>query len=281
MKNRDTNRRLTDEQAFLAAYDAAQFPHPSVTVDVALLTVAEGRLRAVLSPRDEHPGKGKWSLPGGFVRMEESLDAAAARVLQTKVGVTGIFLEQLYTFGQPDRDPRTRVITVAYYALVDAARLPALAADAAHSGVPNFPSPSSRLPKLYLATLRVPWTGEQGGPVEAQSDDGGTLPLAFDHADILGLVVQRLRGKLNYAPLGFELLPREFTLRQLQTIHETILGRSLNKDSFRRRLLASGLIAPTGKLEEGVGHRPAELYRFGTKGRSPKKSPHPHTSRKE
>jgi 8-oxo-dGTP diphosphatase len=164
--------------------------------------------------------------------------------LQSKVGLGGIFLDQLYTFGEPNRDPRTRVITVAYYALVDAAKL------------------QNQRP----ATLLVPWTGEQGGSVQALGDDGQPLLLAFDHAEILGLVVQRLRGKLNYAPLGFELLPRDFTLRQLQEIHETILGRTLNKDSFRRRLLASELIAPTGKLEEGVGHRPAELYRFKRKG---------------
>jgi 8-oxo-dGTP diphosphatase len=264
-----------DEQAFLAAYDAAQYPHPSVAVDVALLTADEGRLRAVLTQRSEHPAKGQWSLPGGFVGMDESLDAAAARVLKTKLGLGGIFLEQLYTFGQPDRDPRTRVISVAYYALVDAARLR-----------PLTPGPSPTRgegshSKLQLASLRVPWPGEQGGPAHALDEDGKKLPLAFDHAEILGLVVQRLRGKLDYAPIGFELLPREFTLRQLQTIHETILGRTHNKDSFRRRLLASGLIAPTGKLEEAVDHRPAELYRFARPGRKSRKSTSPPTSRKE
>ncbi len=240
----------TDEQAFLAAYDAAQFPHPSVAVDVALVTVAEGRLRALLAPRQAHPHRGRWALKGSFVRMDESLDQAAQRVLAAKAGLPGIFLEQLYTFGRPARDPRTRVITVAYYALVDARRLAQrdLASQAAPGG--------------QLVTLEVPWHGEHGGPIRIVDDEGRSLPLAFDHADILGLVVQRLRGKLDYAPIGFELLPRQFTLRQLQEIHETILGRTLNKDSFRRRLLASGLIVPTGKLEQDVGHRPAELFRF-------------------
>ena len=255
-ENRKAAQQLTSdsqEQAFLAAYDAAQFPHPSVTVDVALLTADGGRLRAVVMPRDEHPERGKWALPGGFVRMEESLDRAAARVLATKVGIQGIFLEQLYTFGQPDRDPRTRVITIAYYALIDAARLA-----------------GQRKAEVQLANLYVPWQGTQGGPIRAFSEEDRPLALAFDHAEILGLVVQRLRGKLDYAPIGFELLPREFTLRDLQTIHETILGRKLNKDSFRRRLLDSGLITPTGELEQNVGHRPAELYRFGSKGRKAK-----------
>ena len=254
MKKRGT-QRVDAEQAFLAAYDASQFPHPSLTVDVALVAVDQQGLRAVLIRRAEHPDRGCWSLPGGFVQMDESLDDAADRALRTKVGVSGIFLEQLYTFGQPDRDPRTRIITVAYYALVDAARLSVAVGD-----------------QLRLGILQVPWQGEQGGSVQAYDEDGAAMSLAFDHADILGLVVQRLRGKLDYAPIGFELLPRRFTLRQLQLIHETILGRRLNKDSFRRRMLATGLLAATGKMEQGVGHRPAELYRF-------KRSAAPHAVR--
>lgn len=246
MKKKSRSRNA-GEQAFLAAYDASHYPHPSIAADVALLAVDDTGLRVVLIQRPEHPDLGKWSLPGGFVKMDESLDAAASRVLRTKVGLEGIFLEQLYTFGKPDRDPRTRVITVAYYALVDANKMPV-----AGEGEPSF----------RLATLDVPWEGERGGQIQALDESGKVLPLAFDHSDILGLVVQRLRGKLDYAPIGFELLPRTFTLRQLQSIHETILARKLNKDSFRRRMLATGLLSPTGKLEKNVGHRPAELYRF-------------------
>jgi 8-oxo-dGTP diphosphatase len=238
------------EQEFLARYDAAQFPHPSVSVDVALVTADGGNLQALLLQREHHPHRQKWSLPGGFVQMDESLDAAAARVLAAKVGMQGVFLEQLYTFGEVDRDPRTRVITVAYYALVDSAKMSKL-------GLANH--------RIRLAPLRVAWTGEQGGAVEAIDDHNKTLPLAFDHAEILGLVVKRLRGKLDYAPIGFELLPKEFSLRRLQDIHETILDRKLNKDSFRRRMLASDLVAPTGKHEADVEHRPAELYRFRRK----------------
>jgi 8-oxo-dGTP diphosphatase len=233
-----------EDRTFLAGYDAARFPHPSVTVDVALLTASAGALRAVLVRRVEPPARGSWALPGGFVRMDESLDDAAARVLREKAGLRGVFLEQLYTFGAPDRDPRTRVITVAYYALVPAAAL-------------QVTGPDTR-----LARLEVPWSGERGGTVRAVGDDGRRLPLAFDHDRILGLAVRRLRGKLDYATLGFELLPREFTLLQLQEVHETILGRRLNKDSFRRRMLESRAVAPTGRREAAVGHRPAEFYRF-------------------
>ncbi len=244
-KRRKSRRSAdADERAFLAAYDASRFPRPSVAVDVAIVTASEGELRALLVQRDEHPHRGDWSLPGGFVRMDESLDAAAARVLADKGGVENVYLEQLYTFGAPARDPRTRVLSVAYYALVHPGELP-------HSNG-----------RVRRARLGVSWSGETGGPASALDDDGTPLPLAFDHADMLGMVVKRLRGKLDYTAIGFELLPEHFTLRALQEVHETILGHALNKDSFRRRMLASGRIRPTGAQESDVGHRPAALYRF-------------------
>lgn len=239
------------ERAFLERYDPSRYPHPSVTVDVVLLTVREGALWSLLLRREEHPDKGKWALPGGFVGIREGLDAAAARILREKAGLGGVFLEQLYTFGQPDRDPRTRVISVAYYALVSAEALEG--ADRLAEGRPGGgPRP---------CRVEVPWEGETGGPVQARLD-GAELPLAFDHADILGTAVRRVRGKLDYTTIGFQLLPTAFTLLELQRVHETVLGRPLNKDSFRRRLLASGQLEATGESERDVDHRPAELYRF-------------------
>ncbi|MGV8083808.1 MAG: NUDIX domain-containing protein [Coriobacteriia bacterium] len=230
-----------DDQEFLATYDASRFDRPSVAVDVVLLTVADGVLRVLLVEREEPPQQGRWALPGTFVHMDESLEDAARRALSAKAHVgEGVFLEQLYTFGAPDRDPRTRVISVTYYALVDA----------------------ERLGSADLRRIRVPWEGETGGPVEVVSREGQPLPLAFDHAEILGLAVKRIRGKLDYSPIGFQLLPECFTLRRLQDVHETILGRPLNKDSFRRRMLASGQLEATGEREDDVEHRPAELYRF-------------------
>ena len=240
--------RPSDEQAFLASYDPDAFERPSVTVDVALLTVADRAPHALLVRRGEHPDRGRFALPGGFVGVEEDLEAAATRVLERETGLRDVFIEQLYTFGDLDRDPRTRVITVAYYALVPAARLRAAVT----------PDGDAR-----LARLVVPWAGEAGGEVEAvEAGSGARLPLAFDHAAILGMAVKRLRGKLDYAPIGYQLLPERFTLRQLQDVHESVLGRRLNKGSFRRRMLASGELRATGELEAGVGHRPAELYRF-------------------
>lgn len=235
------------EAAFLAAYDATRYDRPSLTVDVALVSAADGALHTLVVRRGEHPERGRWALPGGFVRPHESLDAAAARVLAAKTGLSGVFLEQLYTFGDPDRDPRTRVVTVAYYALVDFAR---------------FGAAAKADPGVAVGRLAVPWEGETGGPVELSSPDGRALPLAFDHADIIGMAVKRLRGKLDYAPIGFQLLPPVFTLLELQRVHETVLGKPLNKDSFRRRMLASGDLEATGTSQRDVDHRPAELYRF-------------------
>lgn len=242
-------KAVDEEQAFLARYDASVFPRPSVAVDVVLLTVRDGAISALLTRRPEHPHRGRWALPGSFLGIDESLDAAAARVLESKAGLTDIFTEQLYTFGAPDRDPRTRVIAVAYYALVEPGELDRAVAARRDAG-------------MRLARLRVPWPGETGGPVEALDEAGGGLQLAFDHAEILGMAVKRIRGKLDYAPIGFELLPDSFSLRDLRLVHEAILGRTLNKDSFRRRILDRGLVVPTGKRAAGVGHRPPELYRF-------------------
>lgn len=236
------------EAAFLQGYDASRFEHPSVTVDVVLLSIREGHLHTLLVKRAEHPFLGAWALPGGFVRMDESLDQAAARVLAAKAGLEGVFLEQLYTFGAPDRDPRTRVLSVAYYALVDPARFP----------------------EATLARIQVPWEGEEGGPVRVLSSVGKPLALAFDHGDMLALAVKRLRGKLDYSPVAFQLLPERFTLFQLQKVHETILGRKLNKDSFRKRLLAKGLLEATGEMQQDVDHRPAALYRYACAARIPR-----------
>ena len=243
----DRRRHADEERAFLAAYDASEFPHPSVAVDVATMTMTDGALHALLVRRTEHPAKGRFALPGGFVGVRESLDRAAERVLRTKAGVADIFLEQLYTFGAVDRDPRTRVISVAYYALVEAGRLMR-----AKPGVGES----------VVARIDVPWDGEKGGRVRALDEAGRALPLAFDHAAILGLVVQRMRGKVDHAPLGFQLLPKHFALRQLQAVHEAILGRRVNKDSFRRSVIARGLVVATGKTEKDVPYRPAALYRY-------------------
>jgi 8-oxo-dGTP diphosphatase len=220
---------------------------PAVSVDVVLISAADGTLRTLLVRRAAAPAKGQPALPGGLLGPDEPLDAAAARVLREKAGLSGVFLEQLYTFGAPRRDPRGRTLSVAHYALCDFAR---------------FAATRRAAPETLAAHIVVPWEGETGGPVELRDEAGRPLALAFDHAEIVGMAVKRLRGKLGYAPIGFQLLPASFTLLELQRVHETILGHPLNKDSFRRRMLASGELEATGERQEDVEHRPAERYRF-------------------
>jgi 8-oxo-dGTP diphosphatase len=235
-----------NEAEFLESYDAGAYRRPSVAVDLVLMSVVEDRPAVLLGRRAEHPHLGKWALPGGFVGVDESLDAAARRVLAVKAHMDSAWVEQLYTFGAVDRDPRTRVISIAYFALLPAER---------------FAAALKASPDLALARLVVPWSGEAGGPVEAWDDDGTPLPLAFDHDEMLGLAIRRLRGKLDYSDVAFALLPDLFTLRDLQAVHEAILGTRLNKPAFRRRLLDRGRLEPTGERETGASFRPAELYR--------------------
>ncbi len=236
-----------DEAEFLKTYNPNLFPRPSVTVDLVLLSVVNGRLAALLTKRDEHPAKGHWALPGGFVGIDESLDQAARRILKSKAKLPGAWLEQLYTFGSPQRDPRMRIISVAYFALLPPAEF--AAALRAHED-------------LTLAELDVAWDGHTGGPVGACITQGRECLLAFDHADILGYAVLRLRGKVDYTPIAFALLPVLFTLRQLQDVHEAIHGTRMNKPAFRRRMLDKGWLHGTGERESGASFRPAELYRF-------------------
>lgn len=222
------------------------FEHPAVAVDLVLVTVVDGALRVLLMRRDDDAVVGgEWALPGGFVHIDKSLEETVEGVLRDKANVQDIYLEQLGTYGAVDRDPRGRVISVAYFALIPSKLL--FAANRAAD-------------RLQLSRIQVPWEGERGGLVDALNDEDKPLTLAFDHAVLLGEVVKRLRRKLDYTGIGFELLPELFTLADVQQIHEAILGRSLAKPAFRRKLLDRGLIRATGKSERRGAHRPAELY---------------------
>lgn len=203
-----------------------------VTVDCVVfgLDAVKADLRVLLIRRAIPPFKGGWALPGGFVLEGESLEEAARRELREETGLERVFLEQLYTFGEPGRDPRGRVVSVAYYALVNLNEHP---------------------PKASSDAEGAAWT-----PVKA-------LPkLAFDHADMLQTALARLKGKLTYEPVGFELLPRKFTLSQLQRLYESVLERPLDKRNFRKKLLGMDLLVDTAEIEKGVAHRAARLYRF-------------------
>ncbi len=214
-----------------ANYDPAQFERPSVTVDVVLFTLRERRLQTLLIQRGEQPFAGSWALPGGFVRPDETLDEAARRELAEETGVTEAVLTQLRAFSDPSRDPRTRVITVAYTALISSDRL-TLRADTDAADARWFAL--DRLPK----------------------------PLAFDHEAILGCALSALRDRLETSrTVAQGLLPIRFTLSQLQEVYETLLGAPLDKRNFRKWVLTTCLVTPTDEEVRGP-HRPALLYEF-------------------
>ena len=207
-----------------------EYPRPSVTVDCVVFGFDEGDLKVLLIRRDLEPHRGKWALPGGFVNMDESLDDAAMRELREETGLPKLYLEQLYTFGAPGRDPRGRVISVAYYALVKLADYaPAAASDAS----------------------AVAWFSVADAP-----------SLAFDHSGILDTAIKRLKGKVRYQPIGFELLPTKFTLSQLQHLYEAILEQALDKRNFRKKIQSFGLLIELDEIEQDVAHRAARLYKF-------------------
>lgn len=206
-----------------------EYPHPAVTVDVVIFTIRNDELKVLLIKRAMEPFNGQWALPGGFVGMEESLPDAAKRELREETGVDAAYLEQLYTFGEPKRDPRERVISVAYYALMPSDALEIKAASDAEG---------------------VGWFG---------IDD---LPkLAFDHPEILDMALERLAAKLDYSTIAFQLVPEEFTMPELRHLYELITREELDARNFAKRILALNVIEPTGQDRRDGAHRPAKLYR--------------------
>jgi 8-oxo-dGTP diphosphatase len=207
-----------------------QYPHPAVTTDIVIFTIRQDELKVLLIKRALPPFQGEWALPGGFVNLDESLEAGARRELAEETGVTDVYLEQLYTFGALDRDPRERVITVAYYALIPSDKVEIRAATDAEG---------------------VSWFGMQELP-----------ELAFDHEQILQVAHERLAAKLDYSTIAFQFMPKEFTLTELQRVYELILREPIDKRNFRKRILSLNLIRETGKARKIGAHRPAKLYRI-------------------
>ncbi len=206
-----------------------EYPHPAVTVDIVIFTIRDDQLKLLLIRRAGEPYQGKWALPGGFVALDEDLEQAARRELEEETGVAGVYLEQLYTFGKPDRDPRERVITVAYYALIPSDKLQLRAASDAEA---------------------VGWFGLDELP-----------ELAFDHPKIVEMAHERLVAKLEYSTIAFQFLGETFTLSELQSVYEIIQREPLDKRNFRKWVLAMEQIEETGEARRDGPHRPAKLYR--------------------
>ncbi len=203
---------------------------PALAVDCVVFGLDDTDLKVLLIQRDLEPFAGAWALPGGFVHLDETLDEAARRELREETGLSKVFLEQLYTFGDLQRDPRERVVTVAYYALV---RL------------------SDHQVQAATDARNAAWFGVDDLP-----------DLVFDHADILDLALKRLQGKVRYQPIGFELLPPKFSLTRLQRMYEIILERPLDKRNFRKKVLSLDILQDLDEVEQDVAHRAARLYRF-------------------
>ncbi len=231
----ESNPSMSDQAVDPSKSYCYRYPHPAVTTDVVLFTIREDSLQLLLIERGNEPFKGSWALPGGFVDIDEDLEAGAARELAEETGVENLYLEQLGTFGTPGRDPRERVISVAYLALAPETRLAVRAGDDAAA---------------------ADWF-----PVKALP------PLAFDHAEIIEVAHQRLVGKLDYSTIAFHLLPETFTLSELQRVYETLVDAEIDKRNFRKWAQALEVIEETGELRRRGKHRPARVYRLTKRDR--------------
>ncbi|MVB10181.1 NUDIX domain protein [Caprobacter fermentans] len=286
------------EQEFLRQYDVTRYQRPSVSVDLLLFTVVNGpkfnyrklpekEVKVLMVKRGNHPFIGQWALPGGFMSVNESLDDAAYRELKEEVNVSDIYMEQLYTWGNVDRDPRTRVISCSYMSLVDSSQLQIKAGGGAWDarwftlGYEMQEEKKEVCSGGYLFENLVKLT--LSGNDETLSAVIGTQKrivgrcktlqcrtvensgIAFDHAMVIQYGLERLRNKIEYTDIAFNLMPRYFTLTELQQVYEVILGKELLKANFRRKI--ADMVIETNRVTKDAGHRPSKLYMFNSNRR--------------
>ncbi|PQP83161.1 ADP-ribose pyrophosphatase [Paenibacillus sp. PCH8] len=288
------------EQQFLETYNAGDYERPSVTVDMLVFTIrseaqenyrklAEPELQLLLIRRGGHPYLGQWALPGGFVSMQESLEDAARRELLTETGLDEIYLEQLYTWGDVERDPRTRVISSSYMALVDSSELQLQAGDDASEAnwfrveqrlleEKRHIHERGRVTERRLQLILTNGTEELSAVIETKETVEGRVQshsmtlgevqgIAFDHAKIIHYALERLRSKMEYTDIAFNLMPETFTLTALQKVHEIITGKKLLAAAFRRKI--ADWVIETGEYASSAGHRPSRLYRLNPERQTP------------
>lgn len=293
MDNKLKNKQGLTEEEFLKIYDAGEYERPSVTVDMLIFTVTDQEkesyrklpekvLRLLMIKRGDHPYIGQWALPGGFVNMDESMDEAARRELKEETNIDNIYMEQLYTWGDVGRDPRTRIISTSYMSLVDSHSLDVKANDDADDAKwftvscklfqeQKTVTPAGyilqRLFKLILsneddilsATIKIVKTVENR-VTKIEREIVESEGIAFDHAKIIEYGIERLRNKIEYTDIAFNLMPELFTLTQLQQVYEIILDTELLKANFRRKI--SDMVIETNEYTKDAGHRPSKLFRF-------------------
>lgn len=291
--NLSKNKQNLTEDQFLATYNVNKYDRPSVTVDMLIFTVTDEEkenyrklpekvLRLLLIKRGDHPYIGQWALPGGFVHMDESLDEAALRELKEETNIDKIYMEQLYTWGDVGRDPRTRVISASYMSLVDSSTLDIKASDDADEAkwftvscklyqeqktVTEKGYIQQKLFKLSLsndennlsAIVKIIKTVE-GKVTKVVREVVESNGIAFDHAKIIEYGIERLRSKIEYTDIAFNLMPELFTLTQLQQVYEVILDMELLKANFRRK--TANMVIESNEYTKDAGHRPSKLFRF-------------------
>lgn len=287
------NKNGLTEAEFLAQYDADKYPRPSMAVDMLIFSIMseqeqnyrklpQKQLQVLMIKRGDHPCIGQWALPGGFVNIDESLDEAAKRELKEETGVETRYLEQLHTWGDVDRDPRTRVISCSYLSLVDSEARQAKAGDDADDAVWYSVAEEvlahektadeqgyaiNKVIELKLESdkehlqARIRWSKEvRGKQFQDQLEVSDSQGIAFDHAKLITVGLERLRRKLYSSDVVFQLMPETFTLTELQQVYEVILGEKLLKANFRRKV--APLVVKTDGVRKAAGHRPSQLYRF-------------------
>lgn len=264
------------EKEFLDAYNPEEFKRVSVTADILLLSVSsyesenyrktdEKHMSVLLIKRNTYPFKDKWCFPGGFIGYDEALDSAPARILKNETNLSDIYLEQLYTYGDPSRDPRMRVLSTAYMALVDKNRLTGKLNEAAswfdikileeNNIVDIFLTNGEKDIKIKLEKVLREATTDRYDFKILENDD-----LAFDHARVLLSGIERLRNKANYTDIVFNMMPEYFTLGELQTVYEVILNKKLLDPAFRR--IIEPKVEKTNLMRTGEGHRPSVLFKY-------------------
>ena len=285
LRNKDG---LTEEE-FLATYRPKDYERPSNTVDMLLFTIAdevsdsirkdkEKQMKVLLIKRKNHPDIHKWALPGGFVDIDEDIETAAYRELEEETGVTNVYMEQLFTYGKVGRDKRMRVVSIAHMALIPQESIKPIAGDDAEDvawfmvekiSVSNTQQQiiisNEDLDLRYIYTVDVVYkkNGVVSVPItdiKAMQENGG---IAFDHIEMINAGIDRLRNKVEYVPIAFNLVPEKFTLNEIQKVYEVILGKKLVKQNFRKWV--DKFVEELNEKQEEVGHRPATLYRYKEK----------------